>query len=526
MRNSPTHDFDVAIVGAGPVGLFLACELRLRGVSVLLLEQALDPTSPFKQLPFGMRGLSVPTMDALNRRGLLDKLKAQTAAQSPSTKGGATQAAHWMQQPRRPGGHFAGIQFFEDNIDSSKWPYHLPQPAVGGMATTMEAMETVLESRARELGADIRRGLGVQNVNASMDGVALHAGEQAFNVRWLVGCDGGRSSVRKLAGFEFVGTAPEFTGYSVEIEMANADALAPGRHYTPNGMYTYQPPGTIAMVDFDGGAFHRTQAMTQEHVESVLRRVSGAAVNITAVKLATTWTDRAFQATAYRKGRVLLAGDAAHIHSPLGGQGLNLGVGDAMNLGWKLAATILGEAPEGLLDSYHAERHPVGAQILDWSRAQVGLMRPSPSSRALEAIIRELIDTRDGASYFAERVWGLRLRYELGDSHPLVGRSAPEFEFNDGSQLAEHLQKGQGLLVDFGRNAQLKSAVAPWHGRIAYAAQGATERLGLQALLVRPDGVVAWASDADPDAAALAHAASKWFGRSAPLVAAGVEKTD
>ena len=147
------------------------------------------------------------------------------------------------------------------------------------------------------------------------------------------------------------------------------------------------------------------------HVQAVLRRVSCTDVTLKVLNVATTWTDRAQQATTYRKGRVLLAGDAAHIHSPLGGQGLNLGLGDAMNLGWKLAATLRGDAPDGLLDSYTTERHPVGARILDWSRAQVALMRPNRHARALEAILRDLLDTRDGATYFAERVWGVSLRY-------------------------------------------------------------------------------------------------------------------
>ena len=161
--------------------------------------------------------------------------------------------------------------------------------------------------------------------------------------------------------------------------------------------------------------------------------------------VASTWTDRAMQATTYRKGRVLLAGDAAHIHSPLGGQGLNLGFGDAMNLGWKLAATIRGDAPDGLLDSYTTERHPVGARILDWSRAQVALMQ----SNALQAIVRDLIETRDGATYFAERLWGVSLRYDLGDGHPLVGRSCPDFELEDGTRLGVLLRDGKGVLLDF-----------------------------------------------------------------------------
>lgn len=209
---------------------------------------------------------------------------------------------------------------------------------------------------------------------------------------------------------------------------------------------------------------------------------------------------------------MLLAGDAAHIHSRLGGQGLNLGLGDAMNLGWKLAATIRGDAPAGLLDSYFDERHPVGAQVLDWSRAQVALMRPSRGSRALEAIIRDLIGTRDGATYFAGRVWGVSLRHELGSAHPLVGRSAPDFELADGTRLGELLRSGRGFLLDFDGHAPLQALASRSRNRITYVAGNAGERLGLSALLVRPDGFVAWATDADPDLEGVAKAAARWFG--------------
>jgi hypothetical protein len=294
--------------------------------------------------------------------------------------------------------------------------------------------------------------------------------------------------------------------------MADPDKLKPGRHYTPTGMYTYQKPGTIAMVDFDGGAFHRTEPITRDHVQAVLRKISETEVSVTALEFATTWTDRAFQATAYRKGRVLLAGDAAHTHSPLGGQGLNLGLGDAMNLGWKLAATVRGHAPDGLLHSYFSERQPVGAKVLDWSRAQVALMRPSRSSRALEAIMRDLIETRDGATYFAERVWGVSLRYDLGGNHPLVGCSVPDFELVDGTRLGELLKDGRGLLLDFDVCASLQAVASRWRDRIASIASDAKDRLGLSALLVRPDGFVAWATDAAPDIEDAAEAMSRWFG--------------
>ena len=497
--------FDVVIAGAGPVGLFLACELQTAGCSVVVLEQAQNPNTPLKGLPFGLRGLSVPTIESLDRRDLLDDLQHQTASRSTLA------AAPWMQQQRRPGGHFAGIQFFHDQVDTAKWPFRLPGP-VSTVAADMASLEAVLAARAEASGAEIQRSCGVEGFEPSDDGVTVRAGGGVFRGHWLVGCDGGRSVVRKASGIDVLGTDPEFTGYSVQVELADPDMLKPGRHYTATGMYTYAAPGTVGMVDFDGGAFHRTRPITRDHIEAVLRKVSGASVSVTALTRATTWTDRAQQATAYRRGRVLLAGDAAHIHSPLGGQGLNLGLGDAMNLGWKLGATIRGVAPTDLLDSYERERHPVGAQILDWSRAQVALMRPSRSSRAVEAIVRDLMETRDGATYFAERIWGVGLRYDLGDDHPLVGRSAPDFELVDGTRLNVHLRAGRGLLLDFEARGSLRALAGRWGDRIGYVASDAKERLGPSALLVRPDGVVAWAGDRAAADEAIAPAATRWFG--------------
>jgi 2-polyprenyl-6-methoxyphenol hydroxylase-like FAD-dependent oxidoreductase len=485
------HPFihDVVIVGAGPVGLFLACELRLADVSVLVLEQAADPLSPPKALPFGMRGLTVPTVETFYRRDLLDEI---VAAQHANDARGATKAAaHWMQQQRRPAGHFAGIQFFQDNIDAAHWPYQVPGPANVKVSVDMQSLESILAKRATAMGAKIRRGFRVESFEQMDDAVIVYANGETFEARWLVGCDGGRSAVRKATGVAFVGTDPEFTGYSVEVELTDPDVLKPGRTYTPTGVYTYAKPGTIAMVDFDGGSFHRAQPITREHVQTVLRRVTGIDITVTALRLATTWTDRANQATAYRHGRVLLAGDAAHIHSPLGGQGLNLGVGDAMNLGWKLAATIRGDAPAGLLDSYFIERYPEGARILDWSRAQVALMRPTRSTRALETIIRDLMDTRDGATYFAEKVWGVSMRYDLGDAHPLVGRSSPDFELADGTTTGSLLRDGKGLLLDFDPGAPRQALRRRWDGRINYISGRAENTFGLSAIFVRPDGFVA-----------------------------------
>jgi 2-polyprenyl-6-methoxyphenol hydroxylase-like FAD-dependent oxidoreductase len=499
-------DHDVIIAGAGPVGLFLACELRLAKLSVLVLEQLADPHSPLKRLPFGMRGLWGPSIEAFYRRGLLEPIASQRPDDSAQPRPGSMAAGA---QRRGPAGHFAGIPFDYRNIDPSRWAYRLPGPADAQLGSEMEHLERVLAAHALSVGVEIQRGHAVEGFATSDEDVTVRAGGRGIRGGWLVGCDGGRSTVRKQGGFEFVGTEPEFTGYSVQVELAEPEKLALGRHYTPTGMYTQWLPGVIGMVDFDGGAFHRTQPITREHVQAVLRRVSCTDATVDAVHLASTWTDRARQATTYRRGRVLLAGDAAHTHSPLGGQGLNLGLGDAMNLGWKLAATIRGDAPEGLLDSYTAERHPVGARILDWTRAQVAVMRPSRSSRAVEAILRDLIDTRDGATYFAERVWGVSLRYDLGEQHPLVGRSCPDFELEDGTRLGALLRAGTGVLLDF--DAALQSLDGQWGERVRYVAGDAKDRLGLSAVLVRPDGFVAWASDTAAAPDEVAHAAARWF---------------
>lgn len=489
MHVSRSTSHDAIIVGAGPVGLFLACELRLAGCSVLVLERANESRSALKDPPFGRRGLSVPTVESFDRRGLLDALQETVAARGTST------ATHSARGSRQPGGHFAGVEFFLDQVDADRWPYRLAAP-VSNVAADMASIEVVLEARAQALGVDIRRGCGVEDFEQSDEDVLVRAAGESFRGHWLVGCDGGRSVVRKAAGFGFAGTEPEFTGYFLQVELADPGKLAFGRHRTATGMYIFTPPGTVGLVDFDGGSFHRNHPITRDHVETVLRKVSGTDVAVTSVELATTWTDRAFQATEYRKGRVLLAGDAAHIHSPMGGQGLNLGLGDAMNLGWKLASVIQGDAQEDLLDSYPRERQPVGAQILDWSRAQVELMRPSGGARALEAVIRDLMTTRDGATYFAGRVWGVGLRYELKDAHPLTGRSAPDFELTDGTRLNERLRNGRWLLLDFESCRSLESAASIWGQRLSYVAVDARNRMGLGAVMVRPDGVVACARDA------------------------------
>jgi hypothetical protein len=326
-----------------------------------------------------------------------------------------------------------------------------------------------------------------------------------------VGCDGARSVVRKTGGFEFAGTEPEFTGYTAKVDILDPEKLSPGRNVTERGMYMQSQPGYMAIQDFDGGAFHASeQPITLEHVQKVLRKVSGTDVTLTALHTATTWTDRARQATTYRIGRVFLAGDAAHIHAPLGGQGLNLGLGDAMNLGWKLAATINNTATEGLLDSYYTERYPVGIKVLDWSRAQVEIMKPSPQAKALHAIVSELMNTQDGATYMAERVWGIFTHYDLGNQHPLVGYSVPNFEFGNGSTIGEMMHDGRGILLDFENDVKLQT-LAEKYEQLKYIADSAKNQLGLSALLIRPDGIVAWVAEDEVDYNELRGAVDKWF---------------
>lgn len=496
--------YDVIISGAGPVGLFLACELALAKCSVLILEKAENPHSPLKQLPFGIRGLSAPTIEALYRRGLLKELEIHKRIKNPHLNA--------VQGAQRQAGHFAGIPFYEGNVDTSKWRYRLPGSTGTSIISEIAEIETVLARRAEGLGVVIRRGLAVTGFHQTKDGVTVQSGDQSFNGKWLVGCDGSRSVVRKAGGFEFAGTEPEFTGYSTQVDIADPEKLSPGRNVTPTGMYLQSQPGYVMIQDFDGGAFHHSKKpITLEHVQEVLRRISNTDVTISALHTATTWTDRARQATTYRNGRVLLAGDAAHIHSPLGGQGLNLGLGDAMNLGWKLAATIREKAPEGLLDSYYTERHPIGAEVLDWSRAQVAIMKPVPYARALNAIIRDLMNTRDGATYIAGRVWGVFTHYDLGGNHPLVGHSVPNFEFEDGAGIGGLMHDGQGILLDFDMNASLKTLANEYGDRIKYISGSVKDRLAVSAVLIRPDGIVAWAADNDPDCSEFQKAAARWF---------------
>ncbi|PSN68071.1 putative pentachlorophenol 4-monooxygenase [Corynespora cassiicola Philippines] len=511
--------YDVIIAGAGPVGLSLACELGLAGTSVLILERDLEPASPWKVAPLGRRGLNTPSLEMFYRRGLLRKVYDPN--EPPSS---------FANKPGfKYGGHFAGMMLNANKIDWSHWKYHIPGPAQVPGPSNIERIEKALAERAESLGVKILRGHGVSTIVAqSNDSVSVETNNsKRFHAKWLVGCDGGRSVIRKDADFEFVGTESKLTGYAVKCDFDDPKKLTPGFHITETGMYIFAHPHTLYLTDFDSGAFDRSQEITLDHVQQVLDRLSGIKdAKIKKLHLASTYTDRSMQATSYRKGRIILAGDAAHIHSPLGAQGLNAGLGDAINLGWKLAATVRQEnGTEGasadltLLDTYESERQPLGAWVLEWTRAQVSALQPGPYGEAVRSLISDLMDTTDGTNLFVDRVWGLSLRYCLGDTeahaHPLVGSSAPDFELNDGSRLGSKLEGGRGLLLDFeGKEPLMKLVVgSKYEARVDYISMGAKDRRGIRALLVRPDGFVAWLTEdsADADLDTAKAALEKWF---------------
>ncbi|MFE9814765.1 FAD-dependent monooxygenase [Streptomyces sp. NBC_00236] len=503
---------DVVIAGGGPVGLFLAGELALAGCSVLVLERDEAPRSPWKALPLGLRGLNAGSAETLHRRGLLDAVIG--ASRADATKVGAAPDAVEAPAPREVS-HFAGMGLDAGDIDVTSLPFRLPGPAMEGFMTSLEALGTVLAEHAASVGVQVVRGAAVTAVAQDDESVVVTAGGQEYPARWLVGCDGGRSTVRRLAGFDFVGTEPLFTGYVAQVVFADPDPakLPFGFNLTAKGMYLRTPfEGHLGMMDFDGGDFDRSRPLTREHLQDVLRRITGTDVALNGVHRASSFTDRAMQVTDYRAGRVLLAGDAAHIHSPLGGQGLNLGIGDAMNLGWKLAATVHGTASEDLLDTYTNERHPVGASVLDWSRAQVATMKPGPNAAALRQLVHDLMSTPSGTTHVHRNTTGLYNRYDLGSDHPLVGCTAPDFRYEDGTSLGQLLRRGQGVVLDFSSDHALRSAAQDRKGRVAYVPGSPRDGLGFSALLVRPDGVVAWASEHTPDRVMFERAAARWFG--------------
>ncbi|KAG6069930.1 hypothetical protein E4U16_007904 [Claviceps sp. LM84 group G4] len=344
MANSSVYA-NVTVVGAGPVGLFVACELALHGVSVIVLERDADADSVWKKGLLGSRGMYKPALEAFYRRGLLTDLLYHEKSHSPGFQ---------------YAGHFGGQLLNANAVDFSRFKYHLPGPTFLPAKTTIASIECELSQRATERG--------ISRVEDEGDEVTVWADNQIFRSKWLVACDGGKSFIRKAAGFQFTGTDSELTCYIAVCDVDRPELLGKGMKPTDAGMYIVSGPRHLYVMDFDT-TFDRSQTVTKEHLEQVLQRVSGTSIKIEALELVSTFTDRCKQATQYRKGRILLAGDSAHIHSPLGAQGLTTGIADAFNLGWKLASIVKGYASADLLDTYQRERQPEGAWTLDWSRS-------------------------------------------------------------------------------------------------------------------------------------------------------------
>ncbi|CAI6290065.1 unnamed protein product [Periconia digitata] len=489
------ENFQVIIVGAGPVGLFLACELALAGVSVLVLERDEDPNSIWKEQPLGRRGLQPSAIESFYRRGLLEKI-------TPAFEDVGLE--HMKSFKETFAGHFAGIMLYRDKINPKQHPYHLDGPAYVPLVLTLQILDTALTAHAESLGVKIIRNAEITALDNGEDSVKVTtASGKWFSSSYLVGCDGGKSFIRKAASIPFPGTGPEFTGYTGIATLDRPELIKPGLNHTPNGLTVYPSPNNYSFIEFDL-SFDRSQPVTREHFETALQRTTQTDVKVIELKVAGTYTARCKQAANYRKNRVLLAGDAAHIHSPLGGQGLNAGIGDAMNLGWKLAAVAHGRAKEGLLDSYHAERYPVGKDVLDWTRAQVATLRPDGCAKAVQRVMKGLADTVDGTTWLVGKIWGIETKYagfgveedEAVEVHDLVGRSAPDFMFEGGKRLGEKLV-GVGskfVVLDLKGDKEISGVVEALEAGdlVGYVGGRVEESFGARCMILRPDGFVAW----------------------------------
>ncbi|HET6857801.1 MAG TPA: rifampin monooxygenase [Streptomyces sp.] len=472
---------DVIVAGGGPTGLMLACELRLHDVNVVVLEKLTEPTRESRG-----QGLHTRSVEVMDQRGLLDRFLA-------------------VSEKFQVGGLFGGVM--------KPWPEQLDTAHPYGVAASQPVTERLLNERAVELAVDLRRGCEVVGLTQDEDGVTVGLADGThLRSRYLVGCDGGRSLVRKQLGVDFPGEPATVETLLGEMAMTEDPAtieavveevrktqLRFGAMPIGDGMYR-------VVVPADGVAEDRATAPTIEDFEKQLRAVAGTDFGVHAPRWLSRFGDATRQAERYRVGRVLLAGDAAHIHPPTGGQGLNLGVQDAFNLGWKLAAAVNGWAPGGLLDSYHAERHPVGARVLDNTRAQITLLGTDPGATALRQLFTKLMDFEEVNRYVTGMITAVDVRYDFGEGHELLGRRMRDVELKRGS-LYGLMHGGRGLLLD--QTGRL--SVAGWADRIDHVVE-VTEELDVPAVLLRPDGHVAWVGE---DQQELLSRLPEWFGAAA-----------
>ncbi|MBB5917076.1 2-polyprenyl-6-methoxyphenol hydroxylase-like FAD-dependent oxidoreductase [Nocardia transvalensis] len=509
----PETRTDIVISGAGPNGLMLACELALAGVTPVVLEHLPGPSEEPKA-----NGIIGQAVRLLEMRGLAGDgdFTGRTGALEPL-----------------PGYLFSGMR-----LDLSE----VPRNPLYGAGIPQPRLTRLLARRAGELGVDVRWGHALEGFETLDSGeIALTItgpdGPYTLTTRYLVGADGGTSRVRKRAGIAFPGTTADdhvtrFGHATVPaewqlpdggIEIPGAGRFSFGHNRIEGGMLVYAElvPGRpmIGATEYGGAPVDPETPMTFQELRDTLERVLGVPVPITPPAgpgphaLRRTVDQNTRLAERYREGNVLLVGDAAHVHSAMGGPGLNLGLQDAVNLGWKLAAEIRGRAPAGLLDTYQSERYPVAERVMMHSLSQTALMAPGPQVTALRQLFGELLDIPEVATHIANLLAGSDVRYDIGDDHPLSGRLVPDLTVDiDGRprRIAELLRPARPILLD-GTGTRTEAARA-WSDRIdTHHTPNLLDVSGVTAVLIRPDGYVAWAT-ADSTGPGLPEALDRWFG--------------
>jgi 2-polyprenyl-6-methoxyphenol hydroxylase-like FAD-dependent oxidoreductase len=486
-------DHAVVIAGGGPTGLMLAAELRLAGVDALVVErrasQELD----------GSRagGLHPRTLEVLDQRGVVERFVAEG-------------------QPHP----FAG--YATVSLDISDFPTRHPYV----LALWQRDFERILAGWVLdELDAPIRRGCDVIGCTTDAGGVDVQLSDGAtLRADYVVGCDGGRSVVRKTAGIDFVGLDPSTSWIIAEVDLDDTPevGLRRGGGIGPVDRVRGGNPYRIALTETE--AEHATDP-TVEDLRGVLVDEFGTDLGIRRVHWISRFTDASRQAATYRRGRVLVAGDAAHVHPPQGGQGLNVGVQDAVNLGWKLAQVVRGVSSEDLLDTYHDERHPIAARVLQNTSAAVAIGTPDERHAALRATFAELLGMDEPRRRIAGMITGLDVRYDLGDGHPLLGRRMPDLDLTTAggpTRVSPLLHEARPVLVNLGRPGSFERTELPARLRVVDATPDGTWELPVigpvpapDAVLIRPDGHVAWVGA--PHDTSLTVAATRWFGAARPI---------
>ena len=483
----------VVIVGGGPTGLMLAGELALAGVDVAIVERRASQALVGARA----RGLHSRTIEVLDQRGIADRFLSE--GQAAQVAGFA-----WMR------------------LDISDFPTRHNY----GLALLQNHVERLLAEWADELAIPIYRGGEVTGVAQDGAGVDIElSGGSPLRADYLVGCDGGRSLIRKCAGIAFPGTEPTISNLIAEVRLAEEPKW--GLRHDALGVHALNrtEDGEAVAVLVTEQRLGQTGEPTMRDLSEALIAVYGTDYGVHDPAWISRFTDTTRQAESYRRGRVLLAGDAAHVHYPAGGQGLNLGVQDAVNLGWKLAQVVGGTSPDSLLDSYHAERHPVAARALRNSMAQVALLgRLDDGKRALREVVSELLTLDEPRKQLAGMISGLDIRYDLGDGHPLLGRRMPDLDVltADGPlRVYALLHDTRPVLLNFGAAGDVE--IAPWADRVRlvdaqYGGSWELPVLGAvtapAAVLVRPDGYVAWVGE--QSRSGLDTALTTWFGPPTP----------